>query len=188
MNINLNAKFGDGCISLLRSGNYQLSFSSTNQSLIRYKATLLGSNVRPRKQSPKAYGSKDLWYTVKTVPGFDLDVGLLIEQITIEDFILWLLDDGSYHKRAGFMNLCSHALSRSENILLSFHLWHSLGIESRVIYEKKRDGRIFWYLYIPPAQVDSIKPDIKRFMVVNSITGLEYKIGEPSQTIETEKE
>ena len=179
-----NALFGDGCISKNKNGNHCLSFSSTNKSLIELKSRILNSKVRESNQHKDAWGTKKLYTTCKTVLPQSQNKEFHIQSLSLEDFFLWLLDDGSYHKTKGFMNLNSHSLTRSENIELSFHLWHSLGIETRVLPEKKRDGRLFWYLYIPGAQVDSFKPELRLFMKTHSIYGMEYKIGEPSTAIE----
>lgn len=182
MNIFLNAVFGDGCVSWDRrnkKGLVPIYFSGTNESLVIYKQKLLGSNSTKKKEQHKdAWGKKPIYITHSTIlptPGTKLE---LISKLEYEDFLLWLLDDGSYHKKRGFLNLNSHALTLAENIELSFHLWHYLGVESRILPDKKKDGRLFFYLYIPGAQYDGIKPDLKQFMIANNITGMGYKVGE----------
>jgi hypothetical protein len=151
--------------------------------LIEFKARLLNANVTEKDQHKNAYGKKKLYFTIKTVSPRETNKIKEINNLTIEDLFLWLLDDGSYHKKDGFLNLNSHALTRAENMELSFHLWHSLGIETRLRHERKKDGRLFWYIYIPCAQVDSLKAELMYFMVSNNIVGLEYKIGATPETI-----
>jgi hypothetical protein len=183
-NLFLNAVFGDGCVSYKSAkakGTIPVSFGSSNRSVIEYKAKIIGGNVNQGTQDAKSWSpGKAVYHTSKAMenpfPGkskFEL-----ISYLTYEDLLLWILDDGSYHKTKGFLNLNSHALTLAENIELSFHLWHSLGIESRILPEKKKDGRLFFYQYIPGAQYDSIKPDVKKFLVDNSISGFGYKVGE----------
>jgi hypothetical protein len=178
-NLFLNATFGDGCVTPAKE-KVCLLFGSSKRSIIEYKASILEGNVREGRQDKNSWSpGKPVYSTSRTIvnpfPGMSkLD---LIRQLEYEDFLLWILDDGSYHKRSGFLNLNSHALTLAENIELSFHLWHSLGIESRVYTEVKKDGRIFFYLYIPGAQYDSIKLDLKEFLVENAIEGFDYKAG-----------
>jgi hypothetical protein len=182
-NLFLNAVFGDGCVSYNRArakGTVPVRFGSSNKSLIEYKASIIGGNVNQGTQDVSSWSpGKSVYSTTKAMenpfPGkskFEL-----ISYLTYEDLLLWILDDGSYHKRNGFLNLNSHALSRSENIELAFHLWHSLGIESRILVDKKKDGRFFFYQYIPAAQYDSIKPDVLNFLRENNIEGFDYKVG-----------
>jgi hypothetical protein len=183
-NLFLNAVFGDGCVSYKQAkakGTIPVSFSSSNRSVIEYKAKIIGGNVNEGTQDPKSWSpGKAVYSTSKAMenpfPGKSkLE---LISYLTYEDFLLWVLDDGSYHKTKGFLNLNSHALTLTENIELAFHLWHHLGIESRILPDKKKDGRLFFYQYIPGAQYDSIKLDVKKFLVDNGILGFGYKVGE----------
>lgn len=182
-NLFLNAVFGDGCVSYSRStakGTVPISFGSSNRSIIEYKAAIIKSHIKEKIQGENTWSSgKVHYFTTKSLknPFPEKSKIDLISHLTYEDFLLWILDDGSYHKTKGFLNLNSHALTLAENVELSFHLWHSFGIESRVYPEVKKDGRIFFYLYIPGAQYDSIKLDLKEFLVENSIEGFNYKAG-----------
>lgn len=182
-NLFLNAAFGDGHVNYktaTEKGTIQITFRSSNKSVIEYKAKLINGNVTQGTQHKDSWSpGKAVYSTSKAIdnpfPGkskFEL-----ISYLTYEDLLLWILDDGSYHKRNGFLNLNSHALDRTENIELAFHLWHSLGIESRILVDKKKDGRFFFYQYIPAAQYDSIKPDVLNFLRENNIEGFDYKVG-----------
>lgn len=176
--------FGDGHITKPnKKGTVEIKFSSTVKSIIDFKARLLGSNVISKPQHKKAYGSKLVHHTCKRVKPENMDKIYQINQLSQDDFWLWLLDDGSFHKTKRFYNLNSHCLTRAENIELSWYLWHSLGIETRVYFEKKKDGRLFWYQYIPRAQAESLIPEFKEFIKLHNLIGYEYKVGETSQTI-----
>ncbi|MDJ0827723.1 MAG: hypothetical protein QNJ16_19720 [Rhodobacter sp.] len=178
VNFYLNAIFGDGTISKYYSnGKAQCNFSNTNEEIIRFKAKMINSKYYKRQQSEKAYGKKPIYVTQKSLPIIDMPKIELIRRIGLEDFFLWLCDDGSIHKRSGFMNLCSHSLSLAENIELSWHLWHYLGIETRVLPERKKDERVFFYQYIPRAQVESYIPEMEKWLYENELTSLLYKIG-----------
>jgi LAGLIDADG DNA endonuclease family len=182
--LTLNALFGDGCATVVRSGNVALNFSSTCHQLIQYKASLLSSNVHSRYQDPKAYGKKLMHFTTGTVNNFCMDKAKRIQDITMADFILWYLDDGSYHKSKHYMNLCSHALGYELNIILQEHLLNKLGIKTTVTSETKKDGRVFYYLYISTYSVKFLKPLIEKFIYEHNITDMLYKIGKSSETIE----
>lgn len=179
-----NAMFGDGCISQPNlKGTVNLSFNSTIKSSIDFKARLLGSNVIMRQQHKNAFGKKPLFATTKRVP---LENNNKIEQmhnLTIDDFYLWLIDDGSLHKHKFFMNLNSHALTQEENLELSSVLNNKFDIETRLYTDKKKDGRIFYYLYIPKREVLNFLPEFKEFIITHSLYGYEYKVGETSETI-----
>lgn len=184
INIFRNALFGDGHITEPnKKGTVQISFSSTQLSVIELKAKLLNSNIRQTSQHINAFGKKPLYCTGKRVFPENINKLTQINNLTIEDFYLWLIDDGSFHKTKHFMNLNSHALTRAENIELSYFLWHTHGIETRVYPEKKKDGRLFWYQYIPAAQVESILPEFKQFIITHNLYGFEYKVGKTSSTI-----
>jgi hypothetical protein len=183
VNIIINAVFGDGSISTEKNGKSHLHFNSTNKSIIEYKARLINGNCVPYTQL--GWGTKQMYKTSKVIPSVGVISKLdLINQISLDDFYLWYLDDGSYHKTKHFMNLNSHSLTRAENMELQFHLWQSLGIETQLANDNKKDGRSFFYLRIKRNQAESLKPEIKSFMCQHNIKGFEYKIGSTSTTIE----
>jgi hypothetical protein len=61
---------------------------------------------------------------------------------------LWVMDDGSLHKKNYFYNINTHSFSREdeENILIP--KLNEFGIYPKILTEKKKDGRLFSYLYI----------------------------------------
>lgn len=184
INIFRNALFGDGHITAPnKKGNVQLIFTSTQLSNIEFKSKLLNSNVKMKKQGKNAYGKKDLYITTKTVPAQSTNKIEHINKLSIEDFFLWLIDDGSFHKHKHFMNLNSHALTELENKELNSYLNNCLNIKARIYTEIKRDGRKFWYQYLPKSEVLNFKPAFQKFIITNNLYGYEYKIGLTSQTI-----
>jgi hypothetical protein len=183
VDIVINARLGDGCARNVKTNKLDISFSSVNESLIKYKASIIRGNCRKGNQNLNAYGKKPIYSTFKRIPIDNRSKLDLIRSIDMDDFILWYLDDGSYHQKKHFMNLNCHALSLDLVLDLQFHLWRVLGIDTKLTPDKKRDGRLFWYLRIPRNQAESIKPDIDFFMLSQNISGLEYKIGKTSETI-----
>lgn len=184
INIFRNAMFGDGHIGTVNlKGTVQLKFSSTQLSNIELKAKLLNSNIIQRPQHKTAFGKKDLYITTKRVMCENLNKIEQINKLSIEDFFLWLIDDGSFHKHKHFMNLNSHALTELENKELNSYLNNCLNIKARIYTETKKDGRKFWYQYLPKAEVLKFKPAFQNFIITNNLYGYEYKIGLTSQTI-----
>lgn len=61
---------------------------------------------------------------------------------------LWIMDDGSLHKKNYFYNINTHSFTREqeENILIP--KLNGFGIYPKILTEKKQDGRLFSYLYV----------------------------------------
>lgn len=60
---------------------------------------------------------------------------------------LWFYDDGSLHYKYGFFNLNTHEFSKEfqQDVLIPY--FNNLGMKPKLLEEKKKDGRIFYYLY-----------------------------------------
>lgn len=56
-------------------------------------------------------------------------------------------------------------------------------IKTTVYTDKKKDGRLFYYLNIPVRQTRIILPEFKKFIIAHNLYGYAYKVGETSQTI-----
>lgn len=106
-NLFLNAVFEDGCVSYKSAtakGTIPVSFGSSSRSIIEYKARIINANVREKIQDKKSWSPGKVHYTIAKhlkdpFPGLTkID---LIPYLTYEDLLLWILDDGSYHKRSG---------------------------------------------------------------------------------------
>lgn len=184
INIFRNAMFGDGHIGPVNTKQkVQLRFTSTQKSNIELKCKLLSSNLKSIAQHKNAFGSKLLYTTSKSVLVEDLNKINQINKLSLDDFYLWLIDDGSFHKTKHFINLNSHALSKAENEELQKYLMNEFEIKTTVYTDKKKDGRLFYYLNIPVRQTRIILPEFKKFIITHNLYGYEYKVGETSQTI-----
>lgn len=86
---------------------------------------------------------------------------------------LWLMDDGSLHKKNYFYNINTHSFSREdeENILIP--KLNEFGVYPSILTEKKKDGRLFSYLYISKWNGAMILSNILRKYVVDCYT---YKL------------
>lgn len=172
----INARFGDGHIQLNKNKTSKpcLSFSTINKDLAEYKALHLDANVTTRVQKDKI-----LYRVHKSLnyhPYMDLEKEHLIEKIGYFDFLLWCLDDGNLNKNQ--FKLSSHNLSRSENIILSFKLWNSFALDSKLGYlRNKNSDRYLWYLRFNVEPFNSFKDDLECFIRENNILSMLYKIG-----------
>jgi len=72
----------------------------------------------------------------------------IVDELDELGISMWVLDDGSRHHKNNFYNLNTHAIDREveENVLIPF--FNRLNIFPRILTEKKKDGRVFSYLYI----------------------------------------
>lgn len=61
---------------------------------------------------------------------------------------MWLMDDGSLHKKNYFYNINTHSFSREEEENILIPKLNEFGIYPSIMTEKKKDGRLFSYLYI----------------------------------------
>ena len=73
----------------------------------------------------------------------------LIEGLDEFGLAIWVYDDGSLHQKKLFYNLNTHSFSKKEHteILIPF-LKQRFGLVPTLTYEKKKDGRLFWYIRI----------------------------------------
>jgi hypothetical protein len=62
---------------------------------------------------------------------------------------VWFYDDGSLHKRNLFYNLNTHSYTQEEHDKYIIPCLNSFGIKAKTLTERKPDGRIFTYTWIP---------------------------------------
>lgn len=152
----LTGTFGDGCIVETKSNKLIKSFYRTNciyEEYIYYKQKLLG-DIANKVASTLNKGYKEaLIYSTTSIPLLQI---LKIHKKSLEEKLklltplglaLWFYDDGSKHKKHDFYNLNTHAFSLSdhENYLKPY--FDSMGFNCKILQDKKKDGRIFYYLY-----------------------------------------
>lgn len=150
----LTGTFGDGGIRrTIKTGNYTTSCKMKDY--LEFKLNLLGDLSNGITYVDKNGYSQTYIWTLRTIPTKEIkeihDKSLL-EKLNLLDELgiaLWMYDDGSIHKKHKFYNLNTHSFSESDNQIISNFLNEKLGIYSRVMIERKKDGRIFYYLHIP---------------------------------------
>lgn len=61
---------------------------------------------------------------------------------------LWFYDDGSLHHEKLFYNLCTHAFSYQDQLIIKKVLERKFNISATLRTENKKDGRQFYYLSV----------------------------------------
>lgn len=193
----LSGKLGDGCIFKNNEGqkDYNISFVSKNLDYLTYKRDELSkvvkvSNLRKQKSGYKegAFSFTFTTYMSTLVTNVaNLSVTECIEALTKESFIMFYLDDGTYHQKKHFMHLyCNEFTELEVESLISkvYSLYPYKRCSLR--WDKKKDGRKYPYIYIPVKTASEIKKDVENFLIKNEIYSLLYKVGvdSPSETIE----
>jgi len=184
-NLYINAKLGDGCIRKGETNKYhQLSFSGTEETWIRYKHQLSETTTKfcNQEQSPNAYGKKRIYrFTTSPSPMAEyysqITIIDLISQMTIKDLIALYFDDGSWHKGKHIMNLYTNSLTIEENERLILKIHELLGYSPKMIFDRKKDGRQYPYLYFPRMLVKEFIPHINEFINETGLVCFLYKIG-----------
>ena len=178
----LNAKLGDGGI-YKQGKSFGMKFTSTSLDYITYKRDMLAS-VRPtplRTQKSGYDGKKTIYtfsvrHTAEAERYYNMSYCEAIDSLEDFDLMLWLLDDGSVHKTKGTFHLYSNRLSEQESIALiaKIHQLHPITMPKLRI-DRKKDGRAFYYIYLPRILAEVIQADMRMFLEYESIESLSYK-------------
>lgn len=180
--IALNAKLGDGCI--YRQGQAcGMSFTSTCLDYITYKRDMLIElRPTPMRTQRSGYEGKKAIYTFsvrcteEARACYDMSYSEAIQILQKQDLILWLLDDGSLHRKHGTLHLYSNMLNKDESELLISKIYELYPVAMpKLRIDRKKDGRFFYYLYLPRILAEVIQVDMENFLISKSITSLLYK-------------
>lgn len=150
----LTSQLGDGYIQTTNSNS---TFYITNckfEEYIDFKSILLGNMFKHKSLLQENGFAKTPIYVIRSKSSSEL---LNIKQMSISDIInqldelgiaLWFYDDGSLHQTKLFYNLNTHKFNREiqEEVFIPF--FNRLGIYPTLRTERKKDGRIFYYLSI----------------------------------------
>lgn len=189
----LNAKLGDGCLSIVTHKNNRMCtarFNGTVESwqlcklkLAKQSGYAAKSNLLQREQAKGAYGTKPIHhfsFTEKEQVLYytGLTIKECINKLSIYDLVAWYLDDGSYHVSRETMHLYSNSLSKEENLYLIEHIFTLLSERPRLRVDRKKDGREYYYLYFGRKLIINFFPYVKNFLDYHQLTDdLGYKIG-----------
>lgn len=153
----LTATFGDGHIRKKAKNRSSYFTSSKIKANIDLKHRLLGDlGGEIMYSDTNGYSGTYIWtYRSKSCEAIvDINNMILVDKMNLMDELgltMWLLDDGSRHKRNGFYNINSHSFNEVENYYLAHNLREKFGVFAKVLSETKADGRKFYYLHVPRA-------------------------------------
>ena len=193
----LSLRLGDGCFitqNKTKNKNYHVITSSINEDYIEYKRNVLEHNgifVRSMKcrsgykKSSQIFGISTRTSKEISLVG-NLSITDCINGLNMTGLIMLYIDDGSLHKNKHTMHLYCNSFNEDEVGALVEKI-HELLPQKKVsvCFDRKRDGRVFPYLYFPRCVVDEFNIHVRNFLIQNNINSLLYKTFLPSQTVES---
>lgn len=152
----LTGLFGDGHLTKPRgeSSNSTYVTNCIHKDYIQYKSTLLGDlSLIPNDRINMGFKEGTI-YTVASKADIRITNILFdsyennLNKMDELGLALWFYDDGSLHKNKHFYNLNTHAFPRETQEDLFIPFLKKFGIIAKTTIERKKDGRIFYYLSI----------------------------------------
>jgi hypothetical protein len=177
----LSLYFGDGTFSKQSlNGEYSAITSCIYNDSLEYKKSLLttlSSSEIVHKKNPgyKKDGMIYRWNINTHKEITNLYLTTFEEKLEMLDELglaLWFYDDGSLHKKALFYNLCTHAFTIEQQELILKKLLN-FGIKGHLLKEKKKDGRVFYYISVNKCDGAHI---VSQIMAKVKIESMSYKL------------
>lgn len=192
----LSMKLGDGCYINQRKINtptYCISTNSINKDYLDFKKNELNKHkiITNDYLGKSGYGSKKTIYGFRTrvepeitIVG-RMTIDEILDNLDLYGLILYYLDDGSLHKTKHTMHIYCNVFTYDETEHL-IDIIYKLFPSKRCThyYDKKKDGRVFNYVYLNTQVANEFSKYVRDFLILNDITSLLYKTISPSQTIE----
>lgn len=150
----LSGILGDGSIAISNTNSTYFLTNCKYEEYIDYKSFLLGNLFKNKKlQIENGYCKTPIYilrsksYTLlKEYKYMSMDI--ILSKLTNLGIALWFYDDGSLHKTNLFYNLNTHSFAKEVQEKYFIPFFNKLGIYPKLQIERKKDGRIFWYLRI----------------------------------------
>lgn len=148
----LTGTFGDGCIKLNPSNTSTFTSNCIHSEYRDYKSKLLGDLLSSERESINMGFKQNMIYhnlskadiRITKLHNFSLE-----EKLDIMDNLglaLWFYDDGSLHHKNHFYNLNTHYFSEEVHKEVLVPFFEKLGLQPKILKDKKKDGREFSYL------------------------------------------
>lgn len=150
----ISGLLGDGCITTTNTNSTYFITNCKYEEYIDYKSALLGNLFKHKHLQLENGYCKTPIYILRSKSCFILQsykktsLSLLLSKLTDLGIALWFYDDGSLHKKNLFYNLNTHSFTKEEQEKYIIPFFNTLGIYPKLQIERKKDGRIFWYLRI----------------------------------------
>lgn len=178
----LTGVLGDGCFNRdKRVHNNLYATSSIHKEYVEFKKQLLGELVTQGVGSGINSGyKKGTIYSVRTItkPEFQhIKMAPMSDIIQLMDTLglaLWVYDDGSLHKDKSYYNIYtnSHDIETHEDVFVPF-LKERFNIKADIRTDRKKDGRVFFYLSVGKYNGANIINDVLNTHKVNCFS---YKL------------
>lgn len=147
----LSGLLGDGSIK-----KSHVSYNCMYKEYMKFKRDLLGnlakSEVLEGNNLGYKKGSKIYSFSGKLNPYADSlvynDLSESIKDLDELGLALWILDDGSLHKKNFFYNINTHSFPKEIQEEVLIPTLNKFGIYPKILTESKPDGRMFYYLYV----------------------------------------
>lgn len=148
----LTGVFGDGCLPK-QGKEFAYNTRCIHREYVEYKRRLLGEGKIKEtinsgyKKSPIFVLSTFASPEITTIRNNTYEENLaLMNDLGIA---LWFYDDGSFHRKKHFYNLCTHYFDVGiQREIIAPFLESKLGIKITIRPERKKDGRVFYYCCI----------------------------------------
>lgn len=150
----LTSQLGDGNIHTTNSLSTYYITNCKYEEYINYKMSLLGEMFKKKIYKEKnGYASTPI-YIMRSKSNKNL---VAIKNKSIEEIVndldelgiaLWFYDDGSLHQRKHFYNLNTHKFTKEVQEKVFIPFFNKYNIYPKLRTERKKDGRIFYYLSI----------------------------------------
>ena len=152
----LTGKFGDGYLSTPKTCKDNSLYTSNCkfEEYVDYKMKLLSDLAGTKSYiADNGYSKTGIWQFHSHVsPDITAIKNMSIEEaLSLMDeqgLAMWFYDDGSLHKTKLFYNLNTQAYSEEVNKELFVPFLSKFNINAKTTIERKKDGRVFWYLRI----------------------------------------
>lgn len=167
----ISGVLGDG--HLTKSGAIMMSCIHEDYMLFKQKLAF-GFSKEVKLKSNPGFKKDGMIYRFSTIPSdygkhlYSLNLEELVSEIDELGLALWFYDDGSLHKKSYFYNINTHSFSLEdqENILIP--LLNKFNIYPKIMPERKKDGRVFNYLYVGKYNgADKISAILNKYQVLS---------------------
>lgn len=150
----LSGILGDGSVCTSNSNSTYFVTNCKYEEYIDFKINLLGNMFKNKRYQEHNGFCNTPIFTIRTKSNKYLEqlralpIQSILDNLNELGIALRFYDDGSLHKKSLFYNLNTHAFSKDIQEKYFIPFFNKLGIYPNLQIERKKDGRIFWYLRI----------------------------------------
>lgn len=141
---------GDGSL-----GKYgSMAFSSVQKDYMEYKKELSGLELEVKTKMNLGFKKAEI-HMISILANeygktfLDKTLEEVVNELDELSLVLWLYDDGSLHKKNLFYNINTHSFTYEQQRDILIPKLNEFGIYPKILEERKKDGRVFNYLYVP---------------------------------------